>query len=236
MKRFIGLACVVLWVAAARSADVDVLVQQLKTGDADQRRGAAKSLYELGPEAKDAVPDLAQALKDKDLFVRRFAAQALGEVGPDAAKQAVPALKAVLSDSKKEVVEAAATALGKMGTEGITTLTDLIKDKKQDVNVKKLAVQGLGKAGPGAKEAVPALIDVVKDSGAPEKGKKDMAGADLRVEAADALGDIGKDAADAVPALQELAQAKGKSALKSAAQNALAKITGQSVKKKKNAN
>jgi HEAT repeat protein len=234
MKRVLSLVFVALCVVLpARAAQVPVLAERLRSPDADVRRGAAKELYDLGPEAKPAVPDLARALKDSDLFVRRFAAQALGEIGPDA-RQALPALKAALSDSKKEVVEAAATALGKLGAGGIATLTDVIKDKKQDVDLRKAAITALGTAGPGAKDAVPVLVDVLKDGmGKKPKKKKEPAGTDLRVEAAVALGDIGPDAKDAVPALQDLAGAKGKSPLKSAARDALKSITGQDFKKKK---
>jgi HEAT repeat protein len=235
MKRVLSLVCVALCVVLpARAAEVPVLAERLRSPQADVRRGAAKELYDLVPEAKPAVLDLARALKDSDLFVRRFAAQALGEIGPDA-RQAVPALKNALSDSKKEVVEAAATALGKLGAGGIYTLTDLVKDKKQDVDLRKAAIAALGTAGSAAKDAVPVLVDVLNDGTwkKPNKKKKDPGGTDLRVEAAVALGDIGPDAKDAVPTLQDLAGAKGKSPLKNAAKDALKSITGQDFKKKK---
>jgi HEAT repeat protein len=232
MMRLLSLACVALCVAVpARAEEVSVLVERLKSPDPDMRRGAAKELFDLGPEAKPAVPDLVRALKDSDLFVRRFAAQALGEIGPDA-REAVPALKSALKDSKKEVVEAAATALGKLGSSGIATLTDLVKDKKQDGNVRKAAIVALGTAGSEAKDAVPVLVDVLKGTADKKPDpKKDPGGPDLRVEAAVALGDIGPDAKDAVPALQDLAGAKGKSPLKSAANDALKRITGMGAKK-----
>jgi HEAT repeat protein len=233
MKRVLSLAYVALCVALpARAEEASVLAERLRSPDVDVRRGAAKELYDLGPEAKPAVPDLARALKDGDLFVRRFAAQALGEIGPDA-RQALPALKAALGDSKKEVVEAAATALGKLGAGGISALTDVIKDRRQDVDLRKAAISALGTAGLAAKDAVPALADVLKDGMGKKAKKKDAGGTDLRVEAAVALGDIGPDAKEAVPALQDLAGAKGKSPLKRAARDALKSITGQDFKKKK---
>jgi HEAT repeat protein len=234
MKQIFSLACVALCVALpARAEEASVLAERLKSPDTDVRRGAAKELYDLGPEAKPAVPDLARALKDSDLFVRRFAAQALGEIGLDA-RQALPALKTALGDSKKEVVEAAATALGKLGAGGISALTDVIKDRKQEVDLRKAAIAALGTAGASAKDAVPILVEVLKDGmGKKPKKKKDPGGTDLRVEAAVALGDIGPDAKEAVPALQDLAGAKGKRPLKSAARDALKNITGQDFKKKK---
>ena len=236
MKRLFSVACLLLGaVSIASAAEVSDLTRQLKSPDPDQRRAAAKSLFEMGDEAKDALPDLVQALKDKDLFVRRFAAQSLGEIGGDA-RTAIPALKASLSDSKKEVVEAAATALGKIGPDGISTLTDVVKDRKQDVEVRRQAIIGLGTAGANAKDAVPVLVDLLKDTTAGPAGKnkkKDADAPNLRVDAAEALGDIGPDAKDAAPVLEDLAGAKGKSPLKTAANDALKKITGQAVKKKK---
>jgi HEAT repeat protein len=233
MNRLFNLACVALCVAVpVHAEEVSVLIERLKSPDTDMRRGAARELCELGPEAKPAVPDLVRALKDNDLFVRRFAAQALGGIGPDA-REAVPSLKSALKDTKKEVVEAAATALGKLGSSGISTLTDLVKDKKQDGTIRKAAIVALGAAGPEAKDAVPVLVDVLKGTTdkKPEP-KQDPGGPDLRVEAAVALGDIGPDAKDAVPALQDAAGAKGKSPVKSAARDALQRITGMETKKK----
>jgi HEAT repeat protein len=236
MKRLFSVACLLLGAAAlAPAAEVSDLTKQLKSPDADQRRAAAKSLFEMGDEAKDAVPDLVQALKDKDLFVRRFAAQSLGEIGANA-RTAIPALKSSLGDGKKEVVEAAAVALGKIGSDGLSTLTDVVKDKKQDTEVRRQAIIALGTAGANAKDAVPVLVDVLKDPSAGSAGKGKKGSADtpnLRVDAAEALGDIGPDAKDAVPALEDLASAKGKSPLKLAANDALKKITGKGKGKKK---
>jgi HEAT repeat protein len=83
-------------------------------------------LGEIGPAAKEAVPDLIAALKDqeedvrsnpadpllKDLggHVRRAAARALGRIGP-AAKEAVPDLIAALKDQDWSVRHNVALAL-----------------------------------------------------------------------------------------------------------------------------
>ncbi len=237
MKRLLCAAFVLLGViAAAPAEEATTLARQLKSPDPDQRRAAAKGLIDLGPDARPAVRDLTLALKDKDQFVRRFSAQALGEVGPEA-RGAIPALKATLGDSRKEVVEAAANALGKLGPDGIRTLTDVIRDRKLDVETRGAAVAALGNAGASARDAVPMLIDIVKGgTGDPKPAKnKNATGPaepNLRIEAALALGDIGPDAEDAVPALREQATVKGKGALKTAANEALKKITGMGAKKK----
>jgi HEAT repeat protein len=224
MKRFIGAACVLFSLAGlTRAADVTDLVKQLQGSDPDARRAAAKSLSELGPEAKDAVPALVSALKDKDLFVRRFAAQALAEVGPDAAKQAVPALKAALTDTKTEVVEAAAGALGKMGAEGVSALVALSKEKGRDMTLRKKAIEAIGKAGEEAKSAVPYLVELMKEAPA-AKGKMDVG--EIRMAAIAALGDLGPVAKEAVPALEAAASGADKKQreLKMALNDALKKI------------
>jgi hypothetical protein len=64
--------------------------EALKSTDIDIRRGAARALGEIGPEAKDAVPELVGALDDEDMDL--IAVWALGRIGP-AAIAAVPAVR-----------------------------------------------------------------------------------------------------------------------------------------------
>jgi HEAT repeat protein len=198
-----GLTC------AARAADVDALVKQLKSPDVDLRRAAAKGLSEAGADAKPAITALSAALSDKDLFVRRFAAQALGEIGPDA-RPAVKPLTEALKDPKKEVVEAAATALGKIGA--AEPLAALVGDTKRDAAPRRKAVEALGMMKADAKSAVPALTKALKDR-------------DLRIEAAEALGEIGPDASPALKDLQAIADSKERDRnFKKAVNDAIKKI------------
>ncbi|MCO6457611.1 MAG: HEAT repeat domain-containing protein [Pirellulaceae bacterium] len=70
---------------------VPYLREKLRQVDADPRRQAlvrqraADVLAQIGPEARDAVPDLTAALRDPSAEVRKSAAFALGQIGPDAA-------------------------------------------------------------------------------------------------------------------------------------------------------
>ena len=226
----LGVVCCAA--GSATAADVSKLVADLKNNDSDVRRAAAKSLAEMGPDAKSAAPALIRTLKnDKDLFVRRFAAQALGDIEANP-KTAVPALAAVLKQNdQKELAEAAVTSLGKMGPPAVPPLIDALKNKtaapKKEKGKKKgpaptdptalvrtKAAEALGNIGPPAKAAVPALIDSLRD-------------ANVRTEAAVALGNIGPDAKGAVSALQDAAKAKGNKkdkAFKQAVQEAIKKI------------
>ena len=162
MKTLAGCLCaaLLLGTGSALRADVDNLIKNLKAKDPDVRRTAARELGQQGAGSKSAVAALARALKDEDPFVRRFAALALGELGPEA-KEAVPALSTALKDRNKRVADAAATALGKTGVSGVQPLLDIAKDDKRDAAVRARAIESLGKIGPDAKDAVPALMEVL---------------------------------------------------------------------------
>lgn len=202
-------------------ADVDGLVRDLGAKDPDIRRQAASKLAEMGPDAKGAYSALVKSLKDDDVFVRRFSAQALGAIGTEV-KGTVPALTAALKDRDKRVIQAAVEALGKSGPDGIKPLMELLKDKKQEPPTRLKIVQALGNAGKDGKEAVPVLIDVVKEAGK----RNDPTTATLRTEAATALGNIGPDAKEAVETLEGIANDKmvRDRSFKMAVQQALRKI------------
>jgi HEAT repeat protein len=226
-----GLLAVALGVAAtARAADLPLLMKQMNDPDADVRRAAARALGQMGPDATPAVPLLTAAVeKDRDLYVRRFSAQALGQIGPNASS-AIPALTSALKDEKKEMIEAAVTALGKMGPAAVPALADAFKGssfsktakakgnnqprmESEQAFLRRRAAEALGRLGPEAKAAVPALISALNDPAA-------------RIDAALALGEIGPAARSAIPALTSIADEKKPKdkALKKAAADALRKI------------
>ncbi len=225
MKRFLGLVGILLCATVTRGAEVGDLVKQLKDGDNDARRAAAKALGEGGAESKAAVPALIAALKDKDLFVRRFSAQALGEIGSDA-HAAVRPLTAALNDPKKEVQIAAARALAKLGPSGVSTLVAILKDDDKDPMTRRQAISSLSDAGADARSAVPVLTEIVKERVA-GKGKKKMAPEDLRIDAATALGVLARPSdKETIATLEALTEKKAKTprGLKQAANAALKKI------------
>jgi HEAT repeat protein len=225
MKRVLGLVGILLCATMARGADVNELIKQLKDGDNDARRAAARALAEGGAESKAAVPALIDALKDRDLFVRRFSAQALGEIGPDASS-AVRALSAALDDPKKEVKLAAARALGKLGPSGVETLVSLLKDDNKDSATRRQAIDSLSGLGAEARSAVPVLTELLKEKVAKGK-KKQMAPEDLRTDAATALGTLAKASdKDTIETLEALTEKKAKTprGLRQAANSALKKI------------
>jgi len=91
------------------------LINQLSFPEVSDRQYAIKSLGEIGPEAKAAVPNLSEALKDEGEDVRRAAAEALGKIGPEA-KSAMPVLIETLSDEELYVRKNAAEVLDKINS------------------------------------------------------------------------------------------------------------------------
>lgn len=63
--------------------------EALKSPHVNIRREAARALGEIGPGAKDAVPELIEALNDEDMDL--ITVRALGQIGP-AARPAAPAI------------------------------------------------------------------------------------------------------------------------------------------------
>lgn len=79
-------------------AAVKNLKPDLHSRDPRIRREAVGVLVRMGPDAKDAVPDLIVLLDDEDEATRKLAARALGRIGPEAAS-AIPALKKMLLET-----------------------------------------------------------------------------------------------------------------------------------------
>ncbi len=212
--------------AIAIFPDAKDLVRKLKSSDPDTRRGAAKELGELGPDASEAVPALANALKDNDKFVRRFAAQSLAKMG-DAAKPAREPLAAILKNPAevREVQEAAAQALANAGKPAVPALADAVKNNDLPPSVRTRAADSLGQIGKDAVDAVPALTLALKAQS-------------VRLNAATALGKIGPDAKPAIEKMQEMYDKKGerdrpfKAALKDAINKINKGAAADSAKKK----
>ena len=112
---------------------VAALLQSLtKTVETDLQKEIAYTLGEIGPAAKDAVPQLIELIKsrkDPEGFLNVNAAEALGKIGP-AAAMAVPALIAALKSDDVRLPTVAAEGLGNIGAEAKTAITALIEAMK----------------------------------------------------------------------------------------------------------
>jgi HEAT repeat protein len=186
-KLFIS-ACFVLWTGVTASADVQTLLKQMQSKNADERRAAARALGDEKDASQQVVSALIGGLKDPDFFVQRFCAQSLGKIGPDA-KAAVPYLieLARSKSARSEVVEAAAAALGSMGPSVVPTLADVVKNTSSTPAMRRQAAVSLGKMGKDARAAIPALVEA---SQSPRRRRDADPNSDIRIEVVTALGEI----------------------------------------------
>jgi HEAT repeat protein len=117
---------------------------------------AVSALGEIGTARNEVLPALTAALGHKDPDVRRAAARELGRIGPEA----LPSLQEVLRaghSGRPSAVE----ALGRIGVDALPALTEALRS--DDAASRRAAARALGRLGPAAKEAAPALIAALGD-------------------------------------------------------------------------
>jgi HEAT repeat protein len=163
--------------------------------------GAAIALGQLGGVA---VPDLLRVVEGKDQAARSSAIFVLEKIGPEA-KAAVPALKRLLKHRSVTLRIEAASALWRITKDpaAVPPLRAALENK--DPLICANAARGLGKIGPDAKDAVPALAAVLKDKAArAARERRPLPPSALACnDAVRALRQIGPAASAAVPALIE---------------------------------
>jgi HEAT repeat protein len=209
--------------ALETDAAVPALIDALNDEDGGVRLVAAKALENIGPAAAAAIPALTAWLSGENRDEARVAAYALGGIG---AGSAVPALAACLLQERSGTIDgldfedpsyAAAYALGRIGSPGanaaVPALITILTSER--VNLHFRAATALGKIGPAAVAAVPALVAALGQKGPGEF---------LRQAAAEALGQIGTGAIAALPALVEAASHDDWDRVRCAARDALALI------------
>ncbi len=209
---------------------VPELIRGLKDRDDYVRSIAAESLGRIGPDAREAVPAHAEMANDR---LRALAAQALWRIAKD--ERAIPILMEYLQTSSANNQTHAMTILAEIGPAGKDAVPLLIsvlnradpyqgRDTSMEKRRPEEAAKTLGRIGPEARAAVPALEAALKD---PDGGVRIAAGLALwriarselalkalseslldpdqntRFHAAMALGEIGSAAKSAVPALIE---------------------------------
>jgi HEAT repeat protein len=139
------------------------LIAALSDASSTVRVAAAEALAQVGRRSStDAVVALSKALSDPDPEVRNLASVALGSIGPKAAP-AVPDLVRTLSDPVDYVRAPAADALGAMGakaSEAVGPLAARLLTNDQGFVLASIAY-ALGDIGPAAKDAIPALEQVL---------------------------------------------------------------------------
>jgi hypothetical protein len=139
------------------------LIDALSDPSTAIREASAAALAQVGQHAStDALAALSKALIDTDPEVRDLAAVALRSMGPKAAP-AIPQLVQALNDPVDYVRFLAAEALGAMGAKASAAVAPLTAKlvTKDQIFVSSSVATALGDIGPAAKDALPALNQVL---------------------------------------------------------------------------
>src|SRR5262249_797251 len=136
---------------------VPSLIDALKNESPSIRAEAARALGKIGPEAKDAIPNLKSVFLANDKSSNE-AAEALAKIG----KASIPAIS---EGTKSEIVAVrglAARTVGKVGADAVPTLVDALADK--NVDVRQSAAAALAPLRINDKMVVLALAHAVHDT------------------------------------------------------------------------
>jgi HEAT repeat protein len=106
------------------------------------------------PRIDHVVRAVIPLVQDDDPLTRSLAVEVLRRVGKEA-RPAIPALIRVLGDRDSCAGLLAVLALASLGEEAVQPLTGALKE--EDVVVRQLAASALGRIGPRARAALPAL-------------------------------------------------------------------------------
>jgi HEAT repeat protein len=193
------------------------LAESLRTGEKKWNRETAQAYF--GYIASPPPPALVAALQDPSADVRAQAVRSL-ENYPLDLDSAIPALLSMLEKDDAEVRSIAADVLRKAWPTAVVVPNLAAALKSGDANVRAPAVLLLGRIGPDASSAVPALLEILIET----LESNDDA---LVTGAAKALAKFGREAAPAVPKLRALKD-RGKSESSEAAAAALEVIEGRS--------
>ncbi len=138
--------------------DIQALVASLSSQDTAARVEAAEALCRAGADAAPAAVALVRACGDDDDQVREWAVAALEELGPPPAA-AIADLIPLAGDGHPLVAYWATTLLGRSGVAAAAATATLAAslDAGRDPAVAERSAWALGKIGPGAVAAKPAL-------------------------------------------------------------------------------
>lgn len=195
----------------------------------------------MGPLGKSGIPTLVENLHNADWNEKGCIAETLVEMGP-AAAEAVPALIKLLGD-RDCPVGTVVHALSAIGPAAVPELCKALM--KKDPLQREFAADALSQIGPEASQAVPLLLNLLKDErpgvqawAAIALGKiarkpeaiplliETLAHSDTeyRRRAAEALGVIGSAAREALPRLREVREKEQDEAARKAMAEAIGRL------------
>ncbi len=138
-------------------------IKLLESQDLATRLGAARSLGEMGADARAAVPALIQRLADRDAFVPTAAADSLGAIGPEAA-EAIPAMAKTFERSSGFDRGIIGPAIARIGPKAVPKLVELTRTS--DDFARWEATRALRLIGAGAVQAEARLLELLSDPNA----------------------------------------------------------------------
>jgi HEAT repeat protein len=150
-------AAVALWQIQHRRQWLRLLGETLHGGQESARYEAAMALGRLGHDATAAMAKLVEALRDSEPDTARAAAWALGQIG----EKARDALHPLLSDPDAGVRQRAVEALDWMGLAALRELAGALKNDSPAI--RRAAARAIGRIGPQAAAAAPALLEATGD-------------------------------------------------------------------------
>ncbi len=136
-------------------------LDQFKDSDPKFRAEAVTALGSIAQKNKDVIPVLVEALADKDYAVGSQAVAALGSLG----SEIVPVILDVLKNPKSPTAYTnAAKVVGKIGAPAKDAVPFLERGLKVDATDgpdQRAIILALGRIGPDAKPAIPALVEML---------------------------------------------------------------------------
>ena len=138
--------------------DISELIHDLSSDIASEREAASEQLMTMGEDAVAAIVPLVRAISDSSETVRENAVGALEEIGvPD--KGDLNALRELVDSHEVDVAYWAVTLIGRLGPRAEPAVEDLAHAVAASpaVHIRQRAAWALGKIGPLAAAAVPAL-------------------------------------------------------------------------------
>lgn len=164
--------------------------RSVQDADSFDQGDAAELLGAIGPPAAEAVTDLTALVARNSSWSRDDAIGALGMIGPQA-KSALPVLMPMVADPTHEGHVVALWSAAQIGAPIESLLPHLIGGLKNEKTL-EVSLQAIGRYGPAAKGAVPALAKALQAGDDPTRVKILKMAAELRGAALPLMPEIRK--------------------------------------------
>jgi HEAT repeat protein len=143
---------------------VPALIQRLDDPDLRVRASTLSALIAANAPMKNIEPRLHTAIKDPSPVVRAAALEAIGKLGDDG-RSLQPAVVSALRDRDENIQRAALKIVGPAFPDAVQPTIALLANG----SVRVAAIDALGRIGPAAKDAAPALAGIISGNSKDER-------------------------------------------------------------------